>query len=260
MLKGLYTAWTGMVNQQNRLDTMTNNLANASTVGYKKEGTTSQSFDDILTVKIKDRSIGSERVVQPIGTNNPGVKIGENYTDFSQGSFRVTENTYDLALAGEGFFAVEFTNKAGETSTMYTRAGQFTLNTDGYLVNENGDYVLDVQNRRIRLDPLKDSIINNNGTILQNETAVARIQVADFADYNYLEKYGECYYRPVEGANLTQASAEVKSGYLEMSNVQVVSEMVDLIAITRAYESNQKIIQTYDSSLEIAVSQLGRLQ
>ena len=260
MLKGLYTAWTGMVNQQNRLDTMTNNLANASTVGYKKEGTTSQSFDDILTVKIKDRSIGSQRVVQPIGTNNPGVKIGENYTDFTQGSFRVTENTYDLALAGEGFFALEFTNKAGETSTMYTRAGQFTLNSGGYLVNENGDYVLDVQNRRIRLDPLKDSVISNNGTITQNETVVARIQVADFEDYNYLEKYGESYYRPVEGARLTQTSAEVKSGYLEMSNVQVVSEMVDLIAITRAYESNQKIIQTYDSSLEIAVTQLGRLQ
>lgn len=260
MLKGLYTAWTGMINEQNRLDTMTNNLANASTVGFKKEGTTSQSFDEILTVKIKDKSMGDERIVQPIGTNSPGVKIGENYTDFTQGSFRVTENTYDLALAGEGFFAVEFTNKAGETSTMYTRAGQFTLNNEGYLVNENGDYVLDVQNRRIKLDPLQDSVISNNGTITQGGRAAAQIQVANFEDYNYLEKYGETYYRPVEGARLTQANADIKSGYLEMSNVQVVSEMVNLIAITRAYESNQKIIQTYDSSLEIAVSQLGRLQ
>lgn len=260
MLKGLYTAWTGMINEQNRLDTMTNNLANASTVGFKKEGTTSQSFDDILTVKIKDKSMGDERIVQPVGTNSPGVKIGENYTDFTQGSFRVTDNTYDLALAGEGFFAVEFTNKSGETSTMYTRAGQFTLNNEGYLVNENGDYVLDVQNRRIQLDTLQDSKISNDGTITQGDRAVAQIQVADFEDYNYLEKYGETYYRPVEGARLTQASAEIKSGYLEMSNVQVVSEMVNLIAITRAYESNQKIIQTYDSSLEIAVTQLGRVQ
>ncbi len=260
MLKGLYTAWTGMVNEQNRMDIMTNNLANASTVGFKKEGSTSQAFDDILAVKIKDASLGDERLVQPLGYNNPGVKIGENYTDFTQGSFRVTDNTYDLAIAGEGFFAVEFTNKAGETSTLYTRAGQFTLTNEGYLVNENGDYVLDTQNRRIQLNTLIDSKIDNSGTIWQNDAAVAQIQVADFEDYNYLEKYGETYYRPVEGASLTQADAEIKSGYLEMSNVQIVSEMVNMIAITRAYESNQKIIQTYDGSLDIAVNQLGRLQ
>lgn len=259
MLKGLYIAHTGMINEQNRLDILTNNLANASTVGYKKEGTTSQSFDDILTLKIKDQSVGVQ-LAQRLGTNNPGVKIGENYTDFTQGSFRVTNNTFDLALAGEGFFAIEYTNKSGETSTMYTRAGNFTLNKEGYLVNSNGDYVLNVNGERIKLDTLKDAQIYNNGTITQGGQAVAQIQVADFEDYNYLEKYGETYYRPVEGANRIDGSAEVKSGYLEMSNVQVVSEMVDMIAITRAYESNQKIIQTYDSSLEIAVSQLGKLQ
>ncbi len=258
MLKGLYTAYTGMINEQNRLDTMTNNLANASTVGYKREGATSQSFDDILTVKIKDQSVGV-RNVQRMGINNPGVKIGENYTDYTQGSFRVTGNTFDLALSGEGFFAIEYTNKAGQSSIMYTRAGQFTLGKDGYLVNPDGDYVLDVNNNRIQLDTLQDTVIRNDGSIEQNGTVVANIQVADFEDYNYLEKYGETMYKPVEGAVMTEATADVKSGYLEMSNVQVVSEMVDLISITRAYESNQKIIQTYDSSLEIAVTQLGRV-
>ena len=88
------------------MDIMTNNLANASTVGYKKEGSTSQSFDDVLTVKIKDQSVGM-RNVQRLGVKNPGVKIGENYTDYSQGSFRITGNTYDLALSGEGFFAID---------------------------------------------------------------------------------------------------------------------------------------------------------
>lgn len=258
MLKGLYTAYSGMINEQHRMDTMTNNLANASTVGFKKEGTTSQAFNDILTVKIKDASVGS-RIAQPLGYDNPGVKIGENYTDYNQGSFRVTENTYDLALAGEGFFAIEYTNKAGETSTMYTRNGEFTLNKDGYLVTEDGDYVLDVRNQRIRLNTLADSEITSNGTIYQNGSAVARIQVTDFADYNYLEKYAETYYRPVEGARSTTPNAEVKSGYLEMSNVNIVSEMVNMIAITRQYESNQKLIQTYDSSLEIAVTQLGKV-
>lgn len=259
MVKGLYTAYTGMVNEQNRMDIMTNNLANASTVGYKKEGSTSQSFDDVLTVKIKDQSVGM-RNAQKIGIKNPGVKIGENYTDYSQGSFRITGNTYDLALSGEGFFAIEFTNKAGETDTKYTRAGQFTLNKDGYLVTEEGDYVLDTQNRRIRLNTLIDSSITDDGTIYQNDQAMAKIQVTDFADYDYLEKYGETYYQPIQGAQTIASNAQVKSGYLEMANVQIVSEMVNLISITRAYESNQKVVQTIDDTLDVAVNQIGRVQ
>ena len=258
MLKGLYTAYTGMINEQHRMDTLTNNLANADTVGFKKEGATSQSFGDLLAVKIKDASVGT-RIAQPLGFNNPGVKIGENYTDFTQGSFRVTGNTYDLALSGSGFFTIEFTNKAGETSTMYTRAGQFTLTREGFLVTEDGDYVLDTQSRRIQLDTLTDSFIDQDGTIYQHDVPVATIQVTDFEDYNYLAKFAETYYYPVEGAVITPADAQVNSGYLEMANMQVVSEMVNLIAITRAYESNQKIIQTYDSSLEIAVNQLGKV-
>lgn len=258
MVKGLYTAYTGMVNEQNRMDIMTNNLANASTVGYKKEGSTSQSFNDVLTVKIKDQSVGM-RNVQKIGIKNPGVKIGENYTDYTQGSFRITDNTYDLALAGDGFFAIEFTNKAGETDTKYTRAGQFTLNKDGYLVTEEGDYVLDTQNRRIHLNTLLDSKITDDGTIYQNDQAVARIQVTDFEDYDYLEKYGETYYQPIEGAKTTTTDAQVKSGYLEMANVQIVSEMVNLISITRAYESNQKVVQTIDGTLDVAANQIGKL-
>jgi len=259
MVKGLYTAYTGMINEQNRMDTLTNNLANVTTVGFKKEGSTSQAFSDVLAVKIQDESIG-RNLVQRIGYDHPGVKIGENYVDYSQGSFRITDNTYDLALSGEGFFAVEFTNKAGETSTKYTRAGQFTLNTEGYLVTEEGDYVLDTQNRRIRLNTLIDSAIDTTGRISQNGVDVAQIQVVDFEDYDYLERYGETYFLALEGAQTTNSAATVHSGYLEMANVQTVSEMVNLIAVTRAYESNQKIIQTYDDTLDVAVNQLGRLQ
>lgn len=155
--------------------------------------------------------------------------------------------------------AIEFTNKAGETDTKYTRAGQFTLNKDGYLVTEEGDYVLDTQNRRIRLNTLLDSKITDDGTIYQNDQAVARIQVTDFEDYDYLEKYGETYYQPIEGAKTTTADAQVKSGYLEMANVQIVSEMVNLISITRAYESNQKVVQTIDGTLDVAANQIGKL-
>lgn len=259
MLKGLYTAYTGMINEQHRMDTMTNNLANASTVGFKKEGATSQSFEDLLAYKLKDSSVGLGNV-QRIGVNTPGVKIGENYTDYSQGSFRETGNTFDLALSGKGFFAIEYTNSEGETSTKYTRAGSFTLDQNGYLMNKDGNYVLDSSNRRIQLDPLQSATIDEGGRIYQNGTLRATIQIADFEDYNYLEKFGDTFYQPVEGASMVDAEASVVSGYLEMANVNVVSEMVNMIAITRAYETNQKILQTYDGSLDIAVNQLGKLR
>ena len=129
MVKGLYAAYTGMLNQQNRMDVISNNLANAATTGYKKEGSTSQAFDTVLAYKIKDQTVGVR--AQNIGTMNLGVKIGENYTDYTQGAFKTTGNTYDLAISGNGFFCVEFTNKSGESSVKYTRDGSFTLNVGG---------------------------------------------------------------------------------------------------------------------------------
>ena len=171
----------------------------------------------------------------------------------------MTGNTYDLALSGEGFFALEMTNSQGETSTKYTRAGDFTLNTDGYLVNNDGAYVLDNNNQRIQMDTLVDTRIDEKGNIFQRDSLVATLQIADFENYDYLHKYGETAFEPVEGATLKEGTAKVVQGSLEMSNIQVVNEMVNLISITRAYETNQKIMQTYDESLGITVGQLGKL-
>lgn len=258
MLKGLYTAYTGMTNEQNRMDILANNLANAATVGYKKEGATSQSFDALLAYKLKDSSeIAGTKL---IGSNNPGVKIGETYVDYTQGSFQITDNTYDLALGGDGFFAVEFTSKSGDVSTKYTRAGSFTLDKDGFLVTKDGDYVLDTNDEYIQLNTLLESSIDSSGRITQNGEEVATIQVVDFEDYNYLSHYGETYFDTIDGAEMKEATATVNSGYLEMSNVQAVQEMVNLISITRAYESNQKVMQTYDDTLDIAVNNLGQLR
>lgn len=258
MVKGLYTAYTGMINEQHRMDVLTNNLANADTNGFKKEGATSQSFDSVLAYKIKDISEGN-RLAKRIGVNNPGVKIGEGYTDFSEGPIKTTGNTYDLALTDRGFFAVEFTNKAGETSVKYTRDGDFTLTQEGRLVTRDGDPVLGEDGQPIEIDPLKEVQINTSGQIIQDDRVVATIQVTDFEDYNYLERYGENYFQPIEGAVETEAPAQVYSGYLETSNMSVVTEMVNMITVSRAYESNQKIITTIDGTLDIAANQLGRI-
>ena len=217
MVKGLYTAYTGLINQQNRLDVVSNNLANSTTTGFKKEGCTSQSFDDVMAI-----------------------------------------NTWDLALTGDGFFSVSFTNKAGEESIMYTRDGSFTTTQDGYLVTKDGDYVLG-QNGYIQVDPDATISVDEMGNIFADNQQVDQLQIVDFEDYNYLEAYGENLYRAVDGATEKDATSGVMQGYLEMSNVNVVQEMVQMITISRAFETNQKVMNSIDETLGKAVT-LGQVQ
>lgn len=348
MLKGLYTAYTGMINEQHRMDVLTNNLANADTNGFKKEGATSQAFDTVLAYKIKDlsepgnlpRNLSTAKTYYEELTDAPekwssrtgmnlGVKVGEDYTDYSEGPIKVTDNVFDFALDGPGFFLVEYTNKAEVSSVKYTRDGNFTMNAQGYLVTQDGDFVLDENRRRIRLDPNEKQIgTNTSGEIYQNGTLVATIGVVDFEDYDNLQHFGENFYQIVasdetksaqaayERARTNTATAErtlnvarangsdnieeleaavrtaqrleeeaqqtleaaldddaaasrrleqepegtiIRAGALEKSNISVVTEMVNMIAVQRQYESNQKVITTYDESLDIAVNQLGRL-
>lgn len=259
MVKGLYSAYTGMVQQEHRMDVLTNNLANADTNGYKKEGATSQSFDAMLAFKIKDTTEGY-RNAKRLGYNNPGVKIGEGYTDFSQGPLKETSNPFDLALTDSGFFACEFVNKQGETSVKYTRDGNFTLTADGYLVTQDGDKVLNKDGKPVKMSTTADDTqINTQGQVIQDGKVVDTIGVTDFEDYNYLTHYGENYYEPIEGAKEKEPAARVYAGFLESSNMSVVSEMVDMIALSRAYESNQKVITTIDGTLEISANQLGKI-
>lgn len=257
MVKGLYTAYTGMIHQQKRLDVISNNLANSATVGFKREGATARAFNDELAIKIKDASEGF--VDRGIGKMSMGVKFGETYRDYTQGSLRVTDNTYDLALSGEGFFQISFTNKQGETSVKLTRDGNFTVNVEGYLVTKDGDFVLGTDGSPIRIDPNSDTTIDAAGRIIQDDAVVANIAVVDVEDYNYLQKYGENMYDLVAGGQLTESAAAVEQGCLEQSNVQVVKEMVEMINVTRAYETNQKAIQAVDETLDKAVNQVGKV-
>lgn len=264
MVKGLYTAYTGMLNEQNRLDILSNNLANADTNGYKKEGTTSQTFADELAIKIKDTSYYS--MPQRLGTMSMGVHIGETYTDYSQGNFSVTENATDFALDGDGFFAIAYTDKAGNTSVKYTRDGAFVVNTAGYLVTKDGDFVLNQNGalngdpaQRIQLDPNAEIAVDEDGNIYQNNVQVATLGVVDFEDYNYLAKYGENMYDLVDGGVRVASDAAVNQGCIEASNINIVSEMVDMITITRAYQAGQKVINAIDETLDKAVNQVGKV-
>lgn len=261
MIRGLYTAWTGMINEQKRLDVISNNMANADTTGYKKQGVTSQSFDDELTLRIHDNNEYNHTRAR-IGNMNLGVKIGETYHDFSQGSLRETGNTYDLALSGEGFFVIQVTNKQGETSTKYTRDGSFTVSADGYLVTKDGDYVLDTNGKQIQIPGAQTAAnvtFDVKGNVMVDGQQVATLQIASFENPQALLLYGENMYEATDAAGLQEGTATVNQGYLEMSNTNVIEEMVDMITITRAYEAGQKMIQTVDGTLDKAVNEIGKV-
>lgn len=265
MVKGLYTAFTGMVNEQKRLDVLSNNLANADTNGYKKEGTTSQTFADELAIRIKDTSYYG--MPKNLGVMSMGVHIGETYTDYSQGNYKITDNQTDFAINGNGFFAISYTDKAGNTSVKYTRDGAFIVNTQGYLVTKDGDFVLNQNgatnsdpNSRIQVNPNLPIKVTGDGNIYQNDVLVGNIGLVDFADYNYIAKFGENMYDIVDGATLIESEATIDQGCLEASNVNVISEMVNMITISRAYQAGQKVINAVDETLDKAVNQVGRVQ
>ena len=200
-----------MLNEQYRMDIMSNSLANVNTVGFKKEGSTSQAYADVMAVKIKDWT-ETPNTPKKLGNMSLGVKIGET-------SFRTTENTYDLAIGGKGFFNIEFTNKAGETSTKYTRDGGFTITKDGYLVTKDGDYVLG-ENGRIQLSTTAGAtVFDRAGNIYQDDRLVASLKITDFEDTNYLTHYGETMWDAMVGAvEKEPENTEIFQGFLEMSN------------------------------------------
>lgn len=257
MVRGLYTAYTGMVNEQKRLDIISNNLANSATVGYKEENVTSRSFKDLMMTKIKDAS--EANVDRKIGVSNPGVKIGETYMNWEQGSIRETDNTYDMAIQGDGFFAVKVVDDNGNASIKYTRNGQFTLTRDGYVVDVDGNRLQgangDVQ---VPVDATEIAI-KLNGDVYADQVLVDKITLADFENYNYLELYGDNMYTAVDGAITKDSNATILQGFTEQSNVNVIDEMVSMITITRAYEAGQKMVQTQDNLLSQAVSSVGKV-
>lgn len=257
MLRGLYTAYTGMVAEQNRLDVISSNLANSATVGYKRESIVNQSFADELTIKIRD---GSEAYLnRAVGTMSLGTKTGEVYTHFTQGPLRETSAPYDLAIQGEGFFQVRVTNKEGEDTILYTRNGNFKMTQDGYIVDTEGNHLQSDSGDLVVPTNVSEIAIDEMGYVLANGMAIDHISLVDVTDKDYLLRCRDCYYETVEGAELVQGTGLIEQGYTEQSNVNVVSEMVHMIAVTRAYEAGQKMIQTEDDLMQKLANDVGRV-
>jgi len=253
MIRGLYTAYTGMRNEQRRLDIISNNVANSATYGYKEEGVSNQSFEDLLTLKIHDNS-----EVFPnkyIGKMSLGVKIGEVYTNYDQGSFVQTDGKYDLAIEGKGFFQVSTKNN----KVRYTRNGSFTMTNDGRITDFDGNELIG-RNGIVRIpNNAKQVVIDSQGNVFADDRLINQIQLVDFNNYDYLQKVGDTMYEPVNGARRVRADGLIRQGYIEQSNVNVIDQMVNLINTQRAYETNQKVIKTVDSMTDGAVNTVGRV-
>ena len=246
MVRGLYTAYTGMINQQKRLDTVTNNLANATTTGFKREGVTSKSFDQMLTYKLKDLSV--PYLAEGIGSMSLGVKIGENYTDYSQGSIQVTSNPFDIAINGQGYIPVF--SKTGEVA--YTRDGALKQGVDGYLVTSD-DWIVG-NGIKIPSNCYKFTI-EGNGDVYAYEKAQAKgkkignIPLVRFANPEGLEQTDMNKMRPTEESGeavLVKDHTCIVQNNLENSNVKIMDSVSDMLRLNASMLASTRMMKVVD--------------
>ena len=255
MVRGLYTAATGMNVQAKRLEVISNDLANTTTTGYKKDVAVVASFQDVLMSRLNDTQNGTPNN-GTIGKITYGAKIDEIYTDFTQGSIVSTGEMVDVAIQGNGFFVVQTPN--GEA---YTRDGNFSINQYGELVTKEGYPVMGLEGAITLGEEFLSTggqvLINSQGEITLDEGYIDTLEVVSFEDNKSLTKMNDNLYSGT-GARLPFEGSLVQ-GYLETANVNPVTAMVDMITVSRAYETNQKMIQVQDSLLGKSVNELGRV-
>jgi len=262
MIRGLYTAATGMNSMQHQIDVTSNNIANVNTTGFKQDRA---EFQDLMYETL-NYSAGqtSQTTTNPTGIDvGLGVRISGIQKNFNEGDLKLTSNPLDLAIEGKGFFQI--TMPSGETT--YTRNGAFKLNTEGTIVNGNG-YPLSPQivvpDNVTKLSIGKDGIVTATDPATGDVVNLGQIEIADFINPAGLTPLGESLFMESEasgavltGNPTTNQFGNMRQGMIELSNVKLVNEMVDLITAQRAYEANSKAITTTDSMLD-TVNRLKR--
>ncbi|MDH4130122.1 MAG: flagellar basal-body rod protein FlgG [Spirochaetota bacterium] len=262
-MRSLWTGASGMTAQQFNIDTIANNLSNVNTVGFKKGRA---DFEDLIYQNLRlagtPSSVNTE---YPTGVQvGLGIKTAATQKMYTQGTPQKTENKLDIAVMGEGFFKV----RLNDGSFAYTRNGSFKVDANGDLVTSDGYYL--EPPIRFDLDVLKDSIsISEEGFVTfktgtmppDGQPKVAgEVKLYRFVNPTGLKNIGKNLVKETaasgqefEGSPTSQGFGKLFQGFLEMSNVQIVEEMVSMIVAQRAYEFNSKAIQTSDSMLKTAV-------
>lgn len=255
MIRGLYTAVSGMISLEAKQDTISSNLSNAATVGYKADNLAFKKFEDVL-IQNHDKKLGGKNVPNTIGRLSMGNKIDAVDTLFTQGIIQDTGKATDFALEGRGFFTVQNNGR-----NYYTRDGHFHIDTRGFLVNDSGYNVMgmnrntgateaiNVGNRKMSTDV--------NGTIRLDGVPSYNLNISDFNNYNSLRKIGDNLF---EGANAQRINGTVRQNAIEKSNVNITNEMINMLTTMRSFETNQKIVQSLDETLGKAVNEVGAVR
>lgn len=264
-MKNIWVPLSGQIAQQRKVETIANNIANANTPGFKKDELVFKEHLTALTkgadtIDLPRKEWNPDDFYRSQGAENAYVKVDGSYTDFKQGELQPTNNAFDFALFGKGFFEVLTPN-----GVRFTRNGSFSLNQNGEIVNNQGHKLLSplkgsgkaeelpeetsIDKRIIKVPTTKKISVSNEGEIFTAQGKIGQFSVVEFKDIHALRKQGQGLYINNADNNIIREEIKtaVKQGFVEGSNVNAVKEMSELIKAHRHFENIQKAISTYDS-------------
>jgi len=257
MSGGIYMAASGALAYEKRLQIISNNLANANTVGFKMDHGQFQSIDPVDL---------------PASLSSPSPELNtsqaqsfwfqfNSYTDFTHGSLKNTGNDFDLALIGDGFFCIQKPD-----GVHYTRKGDFTLNDEGVLVTRNGFPVVgDGGEITVKGSEnpheFKKFAVDEDGNVSVDGKQVGSLRIVNFPEPGKLLKMGDTLFKPAENSPPSEEAGDFKvsQGFVELSNVDVVKMMTEMIEVLRGYESYQKVIRTADEASSRSINEVGKV-
>lgn len=271
-LKGVFTALSGALAQTQKIDTIANNIANVNTTGFKKD---QQTFNEYLTAIEKEQDViqvpripaSIESFYDMNGGDKAYVNSAGTYTSFEQGSIKNTGGQLDVAIEGNGFFEISTPD-----GVRLTRAGNFSIDANGQLVNKDGHPVLmqlpegedaanvPLEQRIAKFSGTKVPALNDLGEISDGTQKLGQLSVINVKNPESLHKIGNNNF--IFKSNMTPEletvrAPNLKQGFLESSNVNIIQEMTDMIMAQRIFEGTQKAISTYDSMADKLINQVG---
>jgi flagellar basal-body rod protein FlgG len=261
MMQALWVSKTGLSAQNTRLSTIANNLANAATVGFKRDDA---QFEDLLyQIRAQPGASSSQNTQLPSGIQlGTGVRVVGTTKQFTEGSLQITQKPLDIAINGRGFFQIQMP----DGTTAYTRNGEFQVNSDGEMVTAGGmrlEPTISLPQNAQNITISKDGIVEASIAGQAAPQQLGQIQLADFVNPTGLQAIGTNLFvetaasgSPQQGSPSNTGFGSVEQGSLEASNVDVVEEMVNMITTQRAYEMNSKVIATSDQMLQFITQTL----
>ena len=261
MMQALWVSKTGLSAQNTRLSTIANNLANAATIGFKRDDA---QFEDLLyQIRAQPGASSSQNTQLPSGMQiGTGVRVVGTTKQFTEGSLQVTQKSLDMAINGRGFFQILMP----DGSTAYSRNGEFQLNSDGEIVTPSGMQVqptISVPQGAQTITISRDGIVEVQVAGQAAPQQIGQLQLTDFINPSGLQAIGSNMFletaasgTPQQGNPGDTGFGTVEQGSLEASNVDVVEEMVNMIATQRTYEMNSKVIATSDQMLQFITQTL----